>query len=393
MNNSLKINALGTEDFIGKPLPTIDVKDFDTYIEDHSFDINKLPDENDKIIFYEEDAIGSSGNIISITGKAKSRKTVIASALITAMLLGAVKSFLKFTANIRGRAIVHIDTEQGYGHYYDSILRMIKNAGLEIPPQNFHSIHTRDAEIEFMIELVEYYIEKVQPGVLILDGAADFVYDFNDQKEARKFVRKLLKWSTQYKMVVIAIIHTTKTTGFMTGALGTALEKQSETVIKVEKDEKDESFSHVSCQYSRNKKFPDFTIQFDEQKGEYVVVNEPEIHTKGKGGNKFPEGYHEDIHTSIITQLFIVRSAYNAHELRLSIIAKVKQATNDDIGSKMATKWIEYYNQRTLIYQDPDSATWMRTGAPVAQTSLFHNNTQADDENVMPGDNPDELPF
>src|SRR5579864_3350351 len=249
------------------------------YIKTHSFRADKSPQEEDTLLYLQDIPIGSRENIITITGKSKSRKTIAASALATSFF--TENAFLGFSTDMPEDAtIVHIDTEQGYKHYYHSVKRIFDQANTQ-HQERFISVHTRDATIPQRIELLTHLCEAHNPSVIIVDGVTDLVYDINSQEESTKIGELFLKLSSQHKCLIVAVIHTTKTTGYMTGAIGTILEKKSETVIKVELDEEDKMTSHISCQFSRNKPFQSFSITADADNN-YSIMDEANIKESGK---------------------------------------------------------------------------------------------------------------
>lgn len=391
--NTPKLKALPTADFVPpdeaevKKLSTEQIKKF---VETHTFDASKVPEDGDVILYYKEVPLASKTGIITITGKAKSRKTVIASAVASSFFMDPENNFLGFRSMLDPEAkVLHIDTEQGYRHYYESVMRIFRDAGVTVIPDRFTSVHAREADVQLMIELTEYLLGLLKPAVLIIDGVTDFIEDINDQREAKKLTTRIMKWASSYNMVVIAVIHTTKTTGYMTGAIGTALEKKCESSIKVEKDEDNDNLSHVSCHMSRNKSFPDFTIVFDEEKKQYVVMQETDVIKKGKTGDKSPGAYPDDIHQNILNKIFVVRSRYSDFELKIALINNCRDITGDTINAKMSAKWLRFYNERALLFQDPEGG-WMRTDISALQTTLFSPRSD-DDKNIMP--ETDDLPF
>lgn len=387
MSTSLKV--LPTADFINSPEPlSRDVNDIESYISTHTFDANALPNEDDTICYYNNIPIGSKSNILTITGKAKSRKTVIASALATSLFTSPSSNFLGFHAVINpDDSILHIDTEQGYKHYYHSVKRVFNDASLKEVPKNFTSIHTRDADIKLRIEVIEFMLAKLKPVVLIIDGVTDLVYNINDQVEATLVGEKILSWSAKYNMLVITIIHTTKGTGYMTGAIGTYLEKKCETSIKVEKQEDDESISDVSCQLSRNEAFPTFSIEYDKEKGRYDVINEADrVASKGKGGNTNPEAYSQEVISTVLTNVFLLHDTLNEQEIKKRIKDSIKKVTGDHIIGAMLTKWVQYLNNNAFIVANPDGY-WIRTGAAIRTPGLFDSPKEFNENEV------DDLPF
>lgn len=397
---SAKLTALPTDDFI-ETQPSkevVRVEDIESYLAEHTFDFKKVPEEHDTILYYKDIPIGSKSNIITITGKAKSRKTVIASALASSFFMNETMNFLGFNSRIeKGKTVLHIDTEQGYKHYYESVMRIFRDAGVDVSgvADIFTSIHTRDAEVKFRIELIEYLLEKLKPGALILDGVTDLVYDINSQEEAVRVGEKILRWSYKYNLVVITVIHTTKGTGYMTGAIGTYLEKKCETSIKVEKDEEKADYSHVSCHLSRNKSFPDFTIVYDDEKKQYTIANEQEISSKGKGGLKLPDAYPDDVHKEVLNKAFVVRSVFSDFEMKLAIINNLKKVTGDEIGKTLVNKWIQYYNEKALVFANPEGG-WMRVDPAGLQPTLFKlppKKGEPSPQDSIQIINTDDLPF
>jgi hypothetical protein len=400
--NPVKLNAISSGDFLKNPTKALasdpsSPKALEEYVAAHKFDINKKPPEDVAVLLYKDLQIGSRGNIVTITGKAKSRKTVIASAIATSFFLPAEAEFLGFNAALNpDDKILHIDTEQGYYHYYESVVRIFRDAGVDIP-ERFTSIHTRDAEVGLRIELTEYLLETLRPRVCIVDGVTDFVYDINSQQEAVEVGEKLLQWSYRYDCVIIVVIHTTKTTGYMTGAIGTYLEKKCETSIKVEKPEDNEDISTVTCQFSRNKSFPSFVIEYDPNKNRYIVIDDQAITTKGAKGKKSPEAYPPETHKAMITRMFLFREAFKDFELRGSIVSALKHVSGDTIKANQATAWMHYYNEAGLIFCNPEGA-WMRVGpaatSPDPTTKQANLNFNSPDETATsPEIGTDDLPF
>lgn len=319
---------------------------FKEYLETHRFDPSIKPPEESPLLFHNDTVIGHRGaNIITVTGKAKSRKTVVTSAIASGLV--SVNGFLGFNSKTKDEdIIVHLDTEQGYFHYYNSVDRIFKQVNIEMP-DNFESYHTRDATHEFRLELLEYIFENIKPTILIVDGITDFVYDINDQKEAKQIGDKFLVNSAKYDTLVIAVIHTTKSTGMMTGAIGTYLEKKCETSIKVELDEEDRMISHVSCMQSRNKPFSDFSITMNELTGFYELVDEALISTKGTLDIPFNQSKMNEI----------IEIAFNNREhinsgLFCNLITN-KATSVGALKKECAEKWIDIaLNKQLINYKD-----------------------------------------
>lgn len=350
----------------GYELPQHSDDQFQQYFKTHAFDLSRVPSPEDAILFYNGMEIGSRGNIVCINGKAKSRKTVIACAMMSSAF--SDDGFLGFTTKLDGggRKILHVDTEQGYSHYWRAMARVLKDGGQAAAPDWYTSVHTRDAGVDFRLAFIEWLIKKFAPDIVYLDGVTDLVFDINSQDEATKVGEKLLAWSFSFNCLIVAVIHLTKTTGYMTGAIGTYLEKKCQTAITVAKDEDKEDFSHVTCQFSRDAPFPAFTIEFDKEKGHYIRTDDNRVTSKGKGGDMMPGSYNEAVQLQVVDIAFRWLSVYDdERHFKGALYRALKEATGDAMNRTHTAAWVRYLNEKAVIAIDPDGRvlkadTWIR---------------------------------
>ena len=365
-----------------------------SFIKTHTFDVTKKPPENVHVLYYNGVPIGSRGNIVTITGPAKSRKTVVMSGIASAFFMDHGFDSLGFTTRLDDDdKILHIDTEQSYHHYYETVCRIFRDAGKTIPP-HFHSLHTRDADIKLRIELTEYLLQVLEPAVLFIDGITDYIYDINSQEEAVRIGEILLRWTYQYNCLCIAVIHTTKSTGFMTGAIGTYLEKKCETAIKVTKPEDNEMISDVTCQYARGPGFKAFSIELDKERGKYVRIDDHRATAKGKGGDMAPGAYSPEVHAAILARVFQYRPGLPEYDLKKEIISAMKLMNGDKLNATLAGYFVDYYNENALIIRHPDSQMWMRAGLRKIQDpqrKIFHLEERRTEPDFYDGPTPEEM--
>lgn len=329
--------------------------DLEAYVIAHQFNPSKPPKEDDTLLFLQNIPIGSRENIITITGRSKSRKTIAASAIATSFFIE--DHHLGFSSQLaKDSKILHIDTEQGYKHYFHSVERIFRDAsnkGMPLhanPFNRFTSIHTRDADIPMRLELIDYLVESLRPSVLIIDGLTDLVYDINDQAEATKIGEKFLQISSKYQLLVIGVIHTTKTTGFMTGAIGTIFEKKSETVIKVELMENEPMISNISCQFSRNKPFETFSIEADDHNN-YTLVDESKIIKNGQKDFNF---YSREQHIDFLDKIFCENVSLSEEKVQKAIKKLANSSLANPINAQTCREWCEKYKMDALLITTPD---------------------------------------
>lgn len=276
-------------------------------LQKNRFNPDRVPAENAGILYMNGELIGSRGNIISITGKAKSRKTVIATSMASACISG--REILGIEANLTpDDIIVHIDTEQGYSDYYHTTKRIYNQAGFQIPPNNFISFHERGFSASQRLESLEVLFKEFNPSVCIVDGTRDLLSDFNSNEETDQVMSALLRLSLEYNALIVNVVHVTKSHGYMRGALGTALEDKSETVILVEKEADNPDISTVKPQYSRHKDFEPFAISFNDGLGFYEIDQEweQELGNKPRGRKKGVQftDMPIDAHKQIVSNAF-----------------------------------------------------------------------------------------
>jgi hypothetical protein len=304
-------------------------------------------------LFYNGIPIGSRGNIVAINGKAKSRKSVIASAIMSSAFCDG---FLGFTTKLGGEPrVLNFDTEQGLGHWIEGSRRVIRDAGHYERPPGFHSHHTRDCTVEMRIELLEYALGLYTPDIVVVDGVTDLVYDLNSQEEATRIGGKLMQWSVKFNCLVVAIIHITKGTGYMTGAVGTYLEKKCQTAIKCEKDEKDEGVSWIACQYARDKGFAPFGIMYDEADEVYVRVSDEQTQSSGPRADNGPATKSEEVRARMLSATFGAHTGIpTEHTLKIKINQAARMTGIGELKKKDTAAWIAFFFENGLIVPHPE---------------------------------------
>lgn len=264
-------------------------------IEANMFDINKKPIPNAKICWINGELVGSKGNVLSFTGAAKSRKTVVTNSLIASALSG--NEVLGIDCKIgEGDIVLHIDTEQGHEHYWEGVKRTLSVAGKSEVPSNFKSVFMRPFTTQQRFDSLDILFKKYKPTICVIDGIRDLLMDFNSNEETSKVISEIMRLSHEYNALIVCVIHITKTHGNMRGALGTALEDKSETVIKVEKDG---NKSKVFPIYSRHKDFEPFEIEYNEQESKYIKLDAgmPEV-GRPKKAALHPEEHQQKIYNA-----------------------------------------------------------------------------------------------
>jgi hypothetical protein len=251
---------------ISKDLQSVDLFPEDEIkeaVKDAKLDFNKEYDKPIPLIQMIEDHrsykdVLTTANISTTIGGAKSKKTFFATMLIASLL--GYKDFA-INGNLQGLNVVLFDTEQALYHV-QKISNRLKTM-LKGSLNNIEIFALRAYMPEKRAAMIEYYLKQQQGNYsfVIIDGAVDLLYDFNDLKESKQISTKFMEWSANYNCHINTILHTNKDQNYARGHLGSELMNKSETVFRITKE--DDNISSVNCEMSRNAGFKAFQFNID----------------------------------------------------------------------------------------------------------------------------------
>jgi len=190
----------------------------------------------------DDKVICTPGNLSSITSAIKTGKSsVINAAMASSFPHNGDCDLLGFeSANPKGLAIVHCDSEQARDDHWHQINRAVRRVHLKAPPPWFYSYCLtglgHKAALACYLEAIRIATDK-HGGILstFLDGLADFVSDVNDAAECNAFVAQLQDLAMQYECPTIGVIHFNHGTDKTRGHLGSQFERKAETNLRLDK--------------------------------------------------------------------------------------------------------------------------------------------------------------
>jgi RecA-family ATPase len=217
--------------------------------------------ERDQVILFFKANYGwtevfSAGNISTIIGKAKSRKTFFQTLLIAGLISNRE---VQFRSQLTGDVVL-FDTEQGRFHVWRVSKRIEQIVG--VWPSNLKIFGLRPLNTNERLNEIENYILQNSPQVVFIDGIRDLVTDINSAEQATDVVGKLMKWSYEKNCHICSILHQNKADDNARGHIGTEIVNKSETVLSVSKA-KDKEFSLVKSEYTRGKETEEFQFTID----------------------------------------------------------------------------------------------------------------------------------
>lgn len=209
---------------------------------------------------------GSYGDFSCIVGASKSKKTFLKSAMIASYIGGRAISYFP---NMKGhdtseKFVLDIDTEQSRYHTQRVVRRVCDMVGSNYEFYKSYSLRKEDAKIRF--QFIEWLLLESEYrnniGLVSVDGSADLLDNVNDLEESNRIVQSFMKCTQKSNCHLITVLHRNHGTMKPTGHLGSAILKKAETVAFVEKVD---NLTKVSCEYSRNMPFDDFTFGISER--------------------------------------------------------------------------------------------------------------------------------
>lgn len=201
------------------------------------------------------------GNISSIIGQQKSKKTYASSKLIAALI--SQDSDTKVKGELPGdkNKVVVFDTEQSRYHA-QKVCRRISYMSGRKNDSLIEMFALRELSPKLRIQVIEHYIKKTKNlGFVLIDGIVDLSTDFNNLEQSQEIVSWLMQLSAEHAIHISSIIHQNKSSTNARGHLGTILSQKSETVLEIEKI--DNSSSKIIGKDTRNKPFEEFMLYID----------------------------------------------------------------------------------------------------------------------------------
>ena len=177
------------------------------------------------------------GELVALTGKAKSGKTFVCSILMSL----AVRPQLMGLSRLHDEPlrVVWIDTEQSEDSTQEILChRVAALIGQPIPDDQFFVYNLRRDNWQDRLHWAHLCIVQAKPDLVIFDGIRDVVGDINNYTEAQTVLDKLLSIASWSGACIVCVLHQNKALEDKTlrGALGTELQNKSYETYECQKD-------------------------------------------------------------------------------------------------------------------------------------------------------------
>lgn len=148
------------------------------------------------------------GELVAVTGKAKSGKTIFTSMLMMACTGSQVTEICR-APDIPPLRCLWYDTEQSEQSTQEILRNRISHNG-EFVAELYDVFNVRSLPWESRMDLLETAVETFSPDLLVIDGVRDLLSDINDGVRAQELVERLMKLAQKSRCCVVCVLHQNK---------------------------------------------------------------------------------------------------------------------------------------------------------------------------------------
>lgn len=183
------------------------------------------------------------GELVGLSGKAKSGKTFVCSILMALCFRNEVLSVQRIEP--RKLHVLWYDTEQSDESTQDilknRILRMVQGSGISPHTSDIGPLldvfNVRRDAVADRLPMLEAAVHYRRPDLVILDGIRDLVADINDGVVAQNVVERLMHLASECHCCIVCVLHQNKSTEDrnLRGWIGTELKNKAFEVYECSK--------------------------------------------------------------------------------------------------------------------------------------------------------------
>ena len=313
-------------------------------------DYDNPPDASKSVVAVNDVPLGTQDNLFCITGGEGTGKSNYIAAILAGTLgrerLKAEQTLgLEVTANPKGLAVLHYDTEQSEAQLYKNLEKTLRRAGVKSVPEFYHSLYlaslSRKDRMKIIRESMDLFHHK-HSGIhlVVIDGIADLIRSANDETESIAIVDELYRLAGIYNTCIICVLHFVPNGIKLRGHIGSELQRKAAGILSIEKDDNPE-YSVVKALKVRDGSPLDVPIML------FGWDKEADMHVyRGEKSKEDKERRKTD------ELLVVVKSAFRA-KLKLSYQELCDVLMREmEIKDRTAKKYIAYMKEQRILSQD-----------------------------------------
>ena len=313
-------------------------------------DYENPPDISKSVVAVNGVPLGTQDNLFCITGVEGTGK----SNYVGAILAGALgeerqpieKTLgLEITANPKGLAVLHYDTEQSEAQLHKNLGKTLRRASLAAVPEFYHSLYlaslSRRDRLKLIRESMDLFHHR-HGGVhlVVIDGIADLIRSANDETESIATVDELYRLAGIYNTCIICVLHFVPNGIKLRGHIGSELQRKAAGILSIEKDDNPE-YSVVKALKVRDGSPLDVPMMlFGWDKAEDMHVY------RGEKSKEDKEKRKTDELIGVVREAFRKTLKLTYQELCEVLMCEM------EIKGRTAKKYIAYMKEQRILAQD-----------------------------------------
>jgi hypothetical protein len=201
------------------------------------------PDKENNVFTIDNKHVGSLQNFVTFSGLPKAGKSTFIAAIISSAFNTYDIFTMKLSLPSERRKICYFDTESSDYDFYRQINKIKYFADKEHLPEWFNAYQVREDSSNVIRKMIDIYLsENLDCSVLIIDGLLDLVTNVNDEKESSLVTKWLKKITKVYNILVITVLHQSKSNLTTTGHLGSASDRFAQSTLEITKNKENNSY-------------------------------------------------------------------------------------------------------------------------------------------------------
>ena len=313
-------------------------------------DYDNPPDISKSVVAVNGVPLGTQDNLFCITGGEGTGKSNYVGAILAGALgeerLPIERTLgLEITANPKGLAVLHYDTEQSEAQLHKNLGKTLRRASLTVVPEFCHSLYlaslSRKDRLKLIRESMDLFHHK-HGGIhlVVIDGIADLIRSANDETESIAIVDELYRLAGIYNTCIICVLHFVPNGIKLRGHIGSELQRKAAGILSIEKDDNPE-YSVVKALKVRDGSPLDVPMMlFGWDKAEDMHVYRGEKSKEDKEKRKTDE------------LIGVVKEAFrNSFKLTYQELCEVLMREME-IKDRTAKKYIAYMKEQRILIQD-----------------------------------------
>ena len=313
-------------------------------------DYENPPDISKSVVAVNGVPLGTQDNLFCITGGEGTGKSNYVGAILAGTLgekrLPIEKTLgLEITANPKGLAVLHYDTEQSEAQLHKNLGKTLRRASLTAVPEFCHSLYlaslSRKDRLKLIRESMDLFHHR-HGGIhlVVIDGIADLIRSANDETESIAIVDELYRLAGIYNTCIICVLHFVPNGIKLRGHIGSELQRKAAGILSIEKDDNPE-YSVVKALKVRDGSPLDVPMMlFGWDKAEDMHVY------RGEKSKEDKEKRKTDELIGVVREAFRKTLKLTYQELCEVLMCEM------EIKDRTAKKYIAYMKEQRILAQD-----------------------------------------